>query len=332
MRRWLITILFLSIACLVVLPQSAHADDKAKAVKLLKEGDALLERGDRYWAANKPEKGLAAYEEALAVYNEAHEAFPSPKIYYPIAEAEQKLGLYLEAMRHYQAMLQESENPEAELVEQVDAAIAEVRKNLGGLELIVEQDGAEVTVDGKNLGTTPLAGIHYFSAGKHKYTVTLEGHTPIEETLEAKRGHVVTRQVRLDRMPVVVKPKKEKPPEVSQTPPNKQPMTISFGVAGGFLLGATFAGIQAKARHDRYQDETLPDKTRETARKRGKSYRLATDILLGGAALAAAYGTYYYYATYKPKKQEEEKLAGISLWVSPYASTDGGGVAMGASF
>jgi hypothetical protein len=331
MRRWLITTLFLSITYLLALPTAAHAQDKEKAVKLLKKGDALLEKGDRYWAANKPEKGLAAYEEALAVYNEAHDAFPSPKIYYPIAEAEQKLGLYLEAMRHYQAMLKETENPEPALVEQVDAAIAEVRKNLSGLELIVEQDGAEVQVDGKNLGTTPLDGIHYFSAGKHKYSVTLEGHTPIEETLETKRGEVVTRDVSLDRMPVVVKPKKEKPKVVDDSPLDKKPLTISFGVAGGLLAVAGFTAVQAMARHDRYQDEANSIEDRENARKRGKQYRLATDVFLGGAVLAAGYGTYYYYTKYKPKKnQEKESLA--KVWVSPYASGDGGGVAMGASF
>lgn len=330
MRRWLVTTLILLFACLVVVP-SAHAENKEKAIKLLKKGDALLERGDRYWDANKAEKGLAAYEEALAIYNEAYKAFPSPKIYYPIALAEQKLGLYLEAMRHYQAMLKETKDPGADLVEEVDAAISEVRKNLSGLELIVEQDGAEVIVDDKNLGTTPLEGVHYFSAGRHKYSVTLEGHTPIEETFETTRGEVVNRQIRLDSMPVVVKPKKEKPAPVAHTPVNKKPMTISFVAAGGFLVGAAFTAIQAKARHDRFQDESLPDETRETARRRGKSYRLATDILLGGAVLAAGYGTYYYYAKFKPRKKEEA-LAKTSVWVSPYASTDGGGVAMGATF
>jgi hypothetical protein len=322
--------MFLFLACLLAMPQQSHAEDKAKAVELLQEGDALLQKGDRYWAANKPEKGIAAYEEALKIYNEAYKAFNSPKIFYPIAEAEQKLFLYLEAMAHYQALLKEAENLDPELVEQAQAAIVEVRKNLSGLTLTVEQDGAVVVLDEQKLGTTPLSGVQYFKPGRHTYSVTLDGYTPHEETMETKRGEVLERKVTLETMPVVVekKGKKSKKVVVSSTP-NKTPMTISFGLAGGFVIGATFTAIQANARHDRYQDETVSDADREKARDRGKSYRLATDVLLGGAVLAAGYGTYYYYYKYKPQKREQ---ALAKVWVSPYASGDGGGLAMGASF
>ncbi len=312
------------------MPQVSQAQDKGKAMKLLEKGDALLEKGDRYWAAKKPEKGIAAYEDALEAYNAAYKAFNSPKIYFPIAEAEQKLFLYLDAMAHYKAVLDETEDPEADLVRSVEDAISEVRKNLSGLSLKVEQDGATVIFDGKKLGKTPLDDTHYFGDGRHTFSVTLEGFTPKEETVETKRGEVLKRDISLESMAVVVKKKKDKKPVVtSGIAPNKTPMTISFAVAGGFLIGATFTAIQAKARHDRYQDETVPDADRETARDRGKTYRLFTDIFLGGAALAAGYGTYYYYSKYKPRKKEQS-LA--SLWVTPYANGEGGGVAMGASF
>jgi tetratricopeptide (TPR) repeat protein len=103
MRPKLVTLLVFVLACLIISPQLSHAEDKAKALRLLKEGDALLEKGDRYWASNKGDKAAAAYEEALKTYNEAYEAFNSPQIYFPIAEAEQKLYRYLEAIGHYQA-------------------------------------------------------------------------------------------------------------------------------------------------------------------------------------------------------------------------------------
>lgn len=331
MRRWLIPSLVLSLLMLLASPQAAHAEDKAKALKLLSKGDALLERGDRYWASNKPEKGQQAYEQALSLYRQAYDAFPSPKIYYPIAEAEQKLGRFLDAMRHYQAMLKETDNPDPAVVAQVDEAIAEVRKNLSVLELLVEQEGAEVRIDGELIGITPLDGLHYFVPGRLKYSVTLKDYTPTEETLETKRGEKVSRQLNLDPMPVVVKPKRvETPRAVVETGVSKKPMTISFALGGGFLLAATFTAIQAKARHDRYQDENELDEDREIARTRGKTYRLATDVLLGGATLAVGYGAYYYYTKYKPGIRSERKTS--ALWLTPYASQDGGGLAMGAQF
>ena len=99
MRTRLLTALFLFFATFLVVPQQSNAEDKAKAVQLLGEGDALLEKGDRYWAANKHEKAIATYEEARNSDNHAYEVCNSPKIYYPIAEAEQKLFLYIEARR-----------------------------------------------------------------------------------------------------------------------------------------------------------------------------------------------------------------------------------------
>jgi hypothetical protein len=164
--------------------------------------------------------------------------------------------------------------------------------------------------------------------GRHTYSITLEGHTPHEETLETKRGAVVERSIKLDVLPVVVK-KKNKKPVVVEENLNKTPMTISFAVAGGFLVGAAFTAIQANARHDRYEDESVSDPDREAARDSGKKYRLTTDIFLSGAVLAAGYGTYYYYSKYKPKKKEQALAA---VWVSPYATSEGGGLAMGASF
>lgn len=334
MLRWLALVALACSSLVLALPRVAQAEkDKAKAVKLLSKGDRQLARGDRFMKKDRVEKALAAYEEALATYEEAYEAFPNPKIYFPIARAEQKLGRYLEAMGHYQAMIKGSENPSKELIAQVDQAIAEVRKNLVALDLIVEQDGALVSVDGEELGRTPLDGPHYMAPGEHKYTIVLEGHTPVEEFLDLKPGEVAERQVRLDALPIK-KPEgdeveKKTPPVIDYIPPSKLPMTISFGAAGAMLLGATFTAIQAKARYDRYQDASLSLTSREKAQESGKSYQLATDALLVGGVLAAGYGTYYYYSSYKPKKRKETRTA---VWIAPYAGSEGAGVALGSSF
>ena len=157
-----------SFLCLALVMPDAHAEDKAKAVKLLAKGDKALAKGDRYMEQNNPENGIEAWEEALATYNEAYEAFNSPQIYFPIARAEQRLGHNMEAMDHYQLVLKGTDNPKQKLVEQVDKAIEEVRKELISLELSVEQDGAVVSLDGKEIGLTPLDGPIYMPPGGHK--------------------------------------------------------------------------------------------------------------------------------------------------------------------
>ncbi len=336
MPRWLRFSLLsvCSFLCLALVLPNAHAEDKAKAVKLLAKGDKALAKGDRYMEQNNPEKGIEAWEEALALYNQAYEAYNSPKIYFPIARAEQRLGHNMEAMDHYQMMLKGAENPKPELVEQVDKAVEEVRKELIALDLNVEQNGAVVSLDGKDIGLTPLDGPIYMPPGGHKYTVTLEGYSPQEEMFDLTRGQRTSRSIRLEPLKVTVakKPKKPKKPKKSRSTGtvSTKPLTLSFGVAGAMLLGAGFTGIAATARHDRYQDTGLSEEERIKARDSGKTYRLATDVLLAGGVLAAAYGTYYYYSKYKGSKEKAKTSS--NMRVTPYASSTGAGVALGATF
>ncbi len=329
MRPRLLTTLFVCFAFLFALPHSSHAEDKGKAQELLAEANVQMLKGDRLSKSRKLAKAMSAYEAALELFQEAYSNFESPMITYAIADAEQKLHRYLDALKHYESVLPEMDSPTAEYVKAVKSGISAVRSKLSGLKLTVEQEGATVIFDGETLGTTPLDLTHYFSDGRHTFSVSLDGYTPQEETIETKRGEVVSHNIDLEAVVVVVKKKEKKPVVVTTEPLNKTPMTVSFAVAGAFLVGATFTAIQAKARHDRYQDESVSDADREAARDRGKTYRLTTDIFLAGAALAAGYGTYYYYAKYKPLK-EERALA--SLWVTPYASGESAGLAMGASF
>ncbi|MCP4447648.1 MAG: PEGA domain-containing protein [Myxococcales bacterium] len=338
MSRWLgLTLLSCcSVLVLVLAPSSAHAEDKAKAVRLLGKGDKLLAKGDRYMEQDNPVKGMGAYEEALGLYKQAYEHFNSPKIFFPIARAEHRLGRHMEAMEHYQAMLRGSDDPKPELVAEVHKAIAEVHKELVALDLIVEQAGAVVSIDGKDIGRTPLDGLHYMTPGEHKYMVTLDGHSPEEGVLDLTPGKVESRRIRLDALKVIGGDKlivavvKSVKKSGSRGTASKKPLTIGFGVSGAMLIGAGFSGIAAKARHDRYEDVTRSDEERRSARDSGKTYRLVTDVFLAGGVLAAGYGTYYYYAKYKTSKEKTETMS--SVRITPYASGDGAGVALGASF
>ena len=197
MPRWLVLGLFLVSLVFTVVsggPRRAHAEDKAKAKALLVKGDKALQRGDRYLEQNHPDKANDAWAEALKFYLQAHDEYASPQIYFPIALAEQRLGNFLDAMHHYEAVLKETENPKPALVAEVDKQILRVRTNLTALELIVDQPGAVVRVDGKDVGLTPLEGPYYLLPGIHKVTVSKDGYSPQEETLNTERGQVVSRE------------------------------------------------------------------------------------------------------------------------------------------
>lgn len=335
LRLLLLSCLAISVASPIAYAQSD--EDKLEAQKLIAKGSKLLAKGDALMGRQKAEKALNSYEGALEAYEQAYEAYSSPQIFLLIAIAEQKLGRYLEAMRHYETMLSDSSSDKLKK-EAADAAIAgmkDVQEHLSAIDITVEQDGATVRVDGEKIGVTPLDGPYWLDPGKHTYTVTLKGHTPKEEVLDLDVQETASRQLRLLALPISVKPKKitddEEPlgSKPSAKTPSKATLYASFGVSGVLLAGSLATGLTASKRHDTFSN-ALTDEERESARKSGKNLSLAADLMLAGGLLAAGYGVFSYYTSYKPEK---ERLASeTALWITPYMSGNETGIALGASF
>ncbi len=349
MPVWLRFILVFCFTLRIAAPTS-HAqgdEDKLEAQQLIAKGSKLLAKGDALMKRKKADKGLNAYAEALAAYEAAYEAYNSPQIFLLVAIAEQKLGRYLEAMRHYETMLSDSSSDKLKQ-EAADAAVAgmkEVQAYLSALDITVEQDGATITIDEVEIGTTPLDGPYWVDPGEHIYTVTLKGYTAVEEVVELNGGEIGTRQVRLLALPITVVAEKEDDEvpfdTVTETAtPSKTTLYASIGVSGTLLTAAIVTGLTASKRHTTFSDMALSAEERDDARKSGKNFSLATDLLVAGGLLAAGYGLFSYYTSYKPASermaaesaQEEASLDSSSLWVAPYVSGAQAGMAMGASF
>ena len=88
-------------------PPPAEPDPatKAAAKKLLDGGDDFLKKGDRYTKRKKLDQAKAEYERALAAYSKAYELVPNPKIFYPMAIAEEKLEKWVEVATHLRTFL-----------------------------------------------------------------------------------------------------------------------------------------------------------------------------------------------------------------------------------
>ena len=314
-----------------------EAENKAKAVELLAVGDTKLAEGDRFSKSKRTRrKGVAAYKQALAAYNEAHENFPNPKIYFPIALTEKKLGRHLDSLNHFKKMLEEGlkegeEFPE-ELIEKAKAGIESARKHLAGIELDVP-DGATVMIDETivELGDEAL----YFNAGKHALSVELKGHKPYSEELELVKGEVKSHTVELETIPEIEvegtvensesKPLVENKEAKKADEPSRLPLELSFGFTGVFVLGSAFTLDLGMAKRRTSRDEELSDSVRDKAKKKSKKYFVASGALLGAATAAMGYGLYYYYGSYRPAKRKHEKSA---LHLVPTANREGMGLAL----
>jgi len=273
------------------------ADAKLEARRLIEEGDKLFAGGDA--------KG------ALERYLAAHAAFPSPKIYYPLARAEEKLGRLGAALAHYEQFLAEAAGqvPGA-LKKEAQRAAGKLRPRVARVTFQVDVDGAVVTVDGRPVGSAPIEGVVYVDPGERVFVAEAEGYAAarLEQTLSAgEEAEILLDLEELAEAPPdkpkpkvkpKVKPDEPEAPEVEAPRPRKSrwPLWVGLGATGTFTTIAMITGFKAVGQHDIFADETRSVEDRESARDSGKTLAVVTDVMLVGAVGAAAFTTWYYLA------------------------------------
>jgi tetratricopeptide (TPR) repeat protein len=315
----------------------AGTGDKKEALRRLADGDRKLQRGDKLAARGKIEQAFAQFEAALVDYQAAFEAYSDPQIYFPIAQAEQRLGRFVDALQHYQDLLSDSKALSPQLRTQVQARLDEVRKNLAALVLEIEPSGADVVIDGKPAGRSPMSQPIFIEPGQHSYEISRSGYRTEEGKVDLMPGKELRRRVRLDKKTEVVRRPARRPlprPVVAVEGPSSVPVWIGVGVTSALVIGGTVTGIGAASKHSQYEDASLSFETREAARTDGKRLARITDIALGGAIVTGAATAWYYFAVYRPRASEAEEVAAQreALRVEPVVGPDRAGLAVSGTF
>ena len=320
---------------------TVHAQkEKRQARKHMRDGDKHYVKGEKLRDKGDEESAIAAYEKALGEYQAAYELVANPKIFYVIGLTEERLGMDLEALGHYRRVLTETDDLGDDLRAQVEMQIDQLKQRLVVLSFAVEPAGATIELDGKVLGTAPLAEPAVLLPGEYAIKVTAEDYKDYEETISREPGET-TVEVFLEKKvkTVAIKPKKEAPPpkrRSTPTTPGRNRLIAGVAVTGGLAAVGIVTGLLAQSKHSDFQDTTLPAADRESARDSGKTLALVTDLLWVGAIGAGAYTAYYYYTTYKPNKERLERrnarATARRVWVSPFATDQTAGLAVGGTF
>ena len=171
-----------SIVLFVWLAQSAtparETENKAKAKVLVAEGSVLYKRGD--------------YVGALESFEAAYAAFPSPKLWFNIGQANRDLGRPVEALSAFEKFVGLASEASPSALEDAQASMAALRKKLGQLRIECALAGTEVSLDGRSLGQTPLPGAVWATPGRHQLTATHSGAPIVVENPEVKAGTLQT--------------------------------------------------------------------------------------------------------------------------------------------
>jgi len=130
------------------------------------------------------------------------------------------------------------------------AALANTGQKTGRLKCTSEPEGAEVSVDGKRIGVTPV--VHDLAPGSHKIAVTSERHGEETRDVVVKAGETTTLDI-----PLRVEGGGPPPPRPHSSRA-AQVTVMSMGLAAMVVGGVLYAIDEDKRADQRFYNDTAP--------------------------------------------------------------------------
>jgi len=184
--RWSLPLAVVAVLA-VVSPGRATAEEpgdaKAVARAKLVEGGDLLRAGE--------------YSGALIRFQEAYDLVHSPKIEYNFGLAYMGLGRKADAIEAFETFLNEALDASPDLRANAERYRSTLATQTGALVVTSDTDGAEVSIDGRSRGVTPLQTSIRLDPGPHQLVVEKAGVPPFAEKLTIEAGRRVAVEARL---------------------------------------------------------------------------------------------------------------------------------------
>jgi hypothetical protein len=167
-------------------PPAANAEAKSRAKVLLGEGTSLYDKGE--------------FAPALERFTQAYADYASPKLLYNIAQTKRALGRLAEAMDAFERFLLEPPTDSPEMTADANAMMAELQAKLGRLHIDCSMARAEISVDGKVVGLSPLPDLLWAEPGQHQLTARHADAIPFVENVEVSIGAIRKVEIQLQRL------------------------------------------------------------------------------------------------------------------------------------
>ena len=226
--KTLITVIA-TVLTLAAAPASAQPQgDRARAQELLREGNELLDKQQ--------------YASALAKFQAAYDAFPSPMLLLNIGTSLRSLGRNAEAANAYARWIRAKTNPQK--LAEVEEALRELDKQVARIEIEVSEPGAKVTVDGQSLDAA--LEVVRLEPGSHTISAQKDGFKPATQTIQAAAGQSESITLTLERDPTTT-PDPEQPAAGTEPGAGEPDTTITQSPEGGSGTVLKIAGISTAA-------------------------------------------------------------------------------------
>jgi hypothetical protein len=233
------------------------------------------------------------FDAALVQFERAYEKKPNPKVLYNIAQTYFQLREYVEAREAMSRYLEEAgPSIEPERRAQATTDLAQLQKRIAKISLTVNVAGATVLVDGKKVGTTPLAGPLEVSEGLRTISIETPDGGARQRVVRIAGGEsqaIAIQFVENQHRPADAGKEPASPLTAAAAPSRALPAGFWISAVGAAALGAG-AGVTGffalKAHSDNKDLQSEPNISHDALRDsatRAKRFAVATDILAGGA-------------------------------------------------
>ena len=314
--------LALAAACLTVLPATVNAaepkaEEQAEARSRYKKGLELYDEG--------------AFDAALIELQRAYDLSPSYKILYNVGLVYLQLNDFAGSLRNFKKYLDDGgKKIDQRRRAEVEKEIGKLQGRVASVELSVNVDGAEVSVDDLDVGETPLDKPLIVNAGKRKISVQKSGYARATKVVVVAGGDTTKLTLTLESGSSAAAPpgNADKPGAAAkgksakgkpESGPSRPIPWLWWGVTGGLVAGTTVAGVLtlgAQSDLDGKKQHPSGKADLDDAASKMRTLAIVTDVLLVGSLAAGGYATYLTFFK-QPEDPKKDRAAGLSIGVGP---------------
>lgn len=263
-----------------------------------------------------------AFEKAIVEFKEAYRLYPFDKILYNIALSYDHMHAYAEAMSYYMMYMATADKIPAKTKKAITKRLAELGNFVGLLEVSSSEPDAEIVIDGKVVGQTPVFSIT-IEVGEHEVVVRKKGFVPYYERVTVVSGSTtsVVATLAWEEAPVVTV-------EKTDTKRILHPAIFyaSVGLFAVTALTALSTGVLA-VKADRKIGEMYDDEPWDEWRDRRDRLAVTADVMIGLAVFFAATSlTISFFTRFKKNGKERRSF------LAPEPVLGGGGIRWGIFF
>jgi tetratricopeptide (TPR) repeat protein len=270
-----------SLALVVGLLFTTQAEDaRDRARDAFTQGQELYRAGD--------------FAGALAAFQQAEEAAPSPAAEYNIGRCYERLGQPAAAVTAYERYLAQA--PAAPDYDAVAARVVELRRQIpaqGRLTVSVEPGGATVSVDQTPPEPAPLDKL--LPAGHHLVVAQLTGYTSIERDVELLAGGSLQLELSLRPLEPEVEARAPEAAVRQEIPPPAKPSAgerkwtyVALGAAVVFVATGIAFGASSQSAQEQLQSRVHTQVAAQQLYDTSNTRAAAANGFYAGAAVAGA--------------------------------------------